>query len=61
MALIHILLIIIAVGVALYLVNNFIPMSRRIKKILNIVVVIILIVWLLEVFGVFSFHGTYRL
>ncbi|MEX0988516.1 MAG: Thivi_2564 family membrane protein [Bacteroidales bacterium] len=61
MPLLHILLVIIIAGVVLYLVNNFIPMSRNIKKILNIVVVVILIVWLLNVFGVFSNLGHYHI
>jgi hypothetical protein len=49
-----ILLVIIVVGVLLWLVNSFIPMDHNIKKILNVVVIIILIVWLLKVFGIFS-------
>jgi hypothetical protein len=54
MPLLTILLVIIVVGVLLWLVNSFIPMDHNIKKILNVVVVIILIVWLLKVFGIFS-------
>jgi hypothetical protein len=55
MSLLTILLVIIVAGVILYLINNYIPMDRKIKNILNIVVVIILIVWLLKVFGLFSY------
>jgi len=33
-------------------VNTYIPMQRTIKLILNAVVVIIVIIWLLKVFGV---------
>lgn len=51
MPLLTILLVIIVVGVALWLVNSFIPMAGIIKTILNVVVVIVLIVWLLNVFG----------
>jgi len=54
MPLLTILLVIIVVGVLLWLVNSFLPMDNNIKKILNIVVIIILIVWLLKVFGIFS-------
>jgi hypothetical protein len=54
MPLLTILLVIIVVGVLLWLVNSFIPMDHNIKKILNVVVIIILIVWLLKVFGIFS-------
>jgi len=54
MPLLTILLVIIVVGVLLWLINSFIPMDHNIKKILNVVVIIILIVWLLKVFGIFS-------
>lgn len=54
MPLLTILLVIIIVGVLLWMINSFIPMDRNIKKILNVVVIIILIVWLLKVFGIFS-------
>jgi len=54
MPLITILLVIIVVGILLWLVNSFIPMDSNIKKILNVVVIIILIVWLLKVFGIFN-------
>lgn len=54
MPLLTILLVIIVVGVLLWLVNSFIPMDSNIKKILNVVVIIILIVWLLKVFGIFN-------
>ena len=49
--LIHVVLVLIVVGVALWLINSFIPMARSIKSILNAVVVIAVILWLLSVFG----------
>jgi hypothetical protein len=52
MPLLHLILILVAVGVILWLVNNYIPMDFKIKRILNIVVVICVIVWLLSVFGI---------
>ena len=52
MPLLTILLTIIIAGVILWLVNNYIPMDGKIKRILNVVVVIILIIWLLKVFGI---------
>lgn len=54
MPLLNVLLVIIVVGVALWLINSFIPMAGIIKSILNIVVVVVLVVWLLRVFGLFS-------
>jgi hypothetical protein len=52
MPILTIILVVIGVGVILWLINSFIPMQRTIKGILNAIVVIILVVWLLKVFGV---------
>ena len=52
MPLINLVIILVVVGVALYLINNYIPMDGKIKSILNIVVVIVVIIWLLSVFGI---------
>jgi hypothetical protein len=51
----HIAIVIIVTGFLLWLVNRFIPMAGAIKTILNLVVVIVLIVWLLQEFGIV--HG----
>jgi hypothetical protein len=55
MSLITFLLVIIAAGVILWVVNTYIPMQATIKRIFNLVVVILVIVWLLKVFGLFSY------
>ncbi len=52
MPLLTILIVLIVAGFLLWLVNNFIPMDRKLKTILNVVVVIIVIIWLLKAFGV---------
>jgi hypothetical protein len=52
MPILTIILVVIGVGVILWLINSFIPMQRTVKGILNAIVVIILVVWLLKVFGV---------
>jgi hypothetical protein len=46
--------VLIAVGVLLWLVNRFIPMQGTIKSILNGVVVIAVVLWILDVFGLFN-------
>ena len=51
MSLLTILVVLIVAGLLLWLVNNLIPMDRKIKSILNVVVVIIVIIWLLRSFG----------
>ena len=51
MPLVHVVLVLIVVGVLLWLVNSYIPMAGSIKSILNAVVVIVVVLWLLSVFG----------
>ncbi len=51
MSLFNILILLVAVGVILWLVNNYIPMDSKIKSILNAVVVIVVVLWLLQAVG----------
>ena len=51
MPLLNVLIVLIVVGVLLWLVNNYIPMDSKIKSILNGVVVIFVVIWLLQAFG----------
>jgi hypothetical protein len=55
--LVHIVIVLILIGLLLWLVNNYIPMDGKIKQILNIVVVIAVVLWLLEAFGILSGLG----
>ena len=50
----HLIVLLIVIGVLLWLVNAYIPMDAKIKKILNIVVVVAVVLWLLSVFGIFD-------
>lgn len=52
MPLITLVLVLIAVGVLLWLVNTYVPMDGKIKNIINVVVVIAVVLWLLRVFGI---------
>jgi hypothetical protein len=55
MPLINLVVILVVLGVLLWLVNTYIPMDANIKKILNIVVILVVCLWLLQVFfGVLS-------
>jgi hypothetical protein len=60
MSLISLLVTLIVVGVLLWLVNTYIPMDGKIKKIINVVAVICVVVWLLSVFGVIGQAGAIR-
>ncbi len=58
MDLVTVVVTLIIVGVLLWAVNRYIPMDSKIKSILNIVVVIVVVIWLLQGFGVIgSIHG----
>ena len=54
MSLISLVTTLIVVGVLLWLVNTYIPMDGKIKKILNAVVVICVVIWLLFAFGILN-------
>ena len=60
MSLISLVVTLIVVGVLLWLVNTYIPMDGKIKKILNVVVVICVIIWLLYAFGILGHSGDIR-
>lgn len=55
--LIHIIIVLVVVGILLWLINNYVPMDGKIKSILNAVVVIVVILYLLQAFGLLSGMG----
>jgi hypothetical protein len=61
MPLINIVIVLIVVGVALWLINNYIPMASGIKGLLNVVVVVVAGVWVLQAFGLWGRVTSYRL
>ena len=61
MPLLNLVVMLIIVGVALYLVNRYIPMASSIKTILNIVVVCAVCVWLLQEVGLWGTVTSFRL
>ena len=54
MPLVPVVITLCVVGLLLWLVNSYIPMQGQIKGILNGVVVIVVVLWLLKVFGLFD-------
>ncbi|MEJ8819041.1 Thivi_2564 family membrane protein [Lacibacter sp. H407] len=60
MPLLTIVVVLIVAGVLLWLINTYIPMDRKIKNILNIVVVIAIVIWLLKAFGLLGSIGSIR-
>lgn len=61
MPLINLIVPLVVIGVVLWLINNYIPMASSIKRILNVVVVVIVAVWVLQAVGLWSPVTTYRL
>jgi predicted membrane protein len=61
MPLVNIVIALIVVGVALWLINNYIPMASGIKAILNVVVVVAVAVWVLQAVGLWARVTNYRL
>ncbi len=61
MPLINLVIVLIVIGVALYLINNYIPMASSIKTILNLVVVLAVCVWVLQAVGLWAGISSYRL
>ena len=52
MPLISLIIILAVVGFILYLITNYIPMSAPFKQVILVVVVIVLVLWLMQVFGI---------
>ena len=55
MSLVGLVITLIVIGILLWAVNSYIPMSPAIKKIINIVVILVVVLWLLQVFGVLDY------
>jgi hypothetical protein len=51
MTLVDLVITLIVVGLLLWLINTYIPMAGAIKSLLNIVVFIVVLIWVLQVFG----------
>jgi hypothetical protein len=47
--------------VILWVINSYIPMEPTIKKILNVVVIVAVIIWLLTVFGLIGDLSSIRI
>jgi hypothetical protein len=60
MPLIYIVLVLMLVGVALWVINTYIPMAGSIRAILNAVVVVVVCIWVLQAFGIWTDVLNYR-
>jgi len=51
MSLLSLVVVLIVIGVLLWMVNTYVSMDQKIKTILNVVVVICVVLFLLQAFG----------
>jgi 1-acyl-sn-glycerol-3-phosphate acyltransferase len=61
MPLMQLIIVLVVVGVVLWAINNYIPMQENIKKILNVVVVIVVLLFVLNAFGVLGSTTRFRI
>jgi predicted membrane protein len=61
MPLVNLVVVLIIVGIALYLINRYIPMASSIKTILNVVVVVGVCVWVLQAVGLWTDVTSFRI
>ena len=55
MTLFTILIVLFVAAILLWILNTYIPMDRKIRNILNAVITLVVIGWLLKIFGVFDY------
>jgi hypothetical protein len=52
---IGVVLTLVVIGVLLYLLDSYVPMDARIKQLIYVVVIICVIFWLINVFGLLNY------
>lgn len=57
----NVVVVLIVVGFLLWLVNLYVPMDSKIKKVLNVFVTVVVVVWLLQLFGFVDQSGNFRI
>lgn len=50
MDLMQLIIVLVAIGVIMWVINTYVPMDAKIKQILNIVVPLVVVLWLLFLF-----------
>lgn len=60
MPLVNLVIALIVVGMALWLINRYIPMASGIKTILNVVVTVAVGIWVLKMTGLWGPISNYR-
>jgi hypothetical protein len=61
MSILAVILIFVIVGILLWAINTYIPMQETVKRILNIGVIILLIIWIIRLTGLFGVLGSMKI
>jgi hypothetical protein len=61
MSLVGIILVLVVVGLIMWMINSYIPMAGAIKSLLNIVVFVVLLIWILQTFGLIGAIPGFRM
>jgi hypothetical protein len=51
MTLLDTVLVLVVVGLLMWLINQYVPMAGGIKSLLNVVVFVVVVIWVLQIFG----------
>ena len=51
MSLVGIVVVLVVAGLILWMINTYIPMAGAIKSLLDLVVFVVLLIWVLQAFG----------
>jgi hypothetical protein len=51
MSLLSLIVTLVVVGVVMWLINTYLPLEPGIRKLLNAVVILLVVLWLLSAFG----------
>ena len=51
MTLVDIVVALVVIGLIMWLINTYIPMAGGIKSLLNVVVFVVVLIWVLQIFG----------
>jgi hypothetical protein len=51
---VSLIVLLILVGVGLYLINTVLPLDPNIKTIINVVILLVVVLYILQVFGLLS-------
>ncbi len=61
MPLIQLVIVLVVLGVILWAVNSYIPMDATIKKIVNVVIILVAVLFILSAFGILGSMSGIRL